>query len=137
MEKEIKQSESKKIFLAGLITENPTFVSLLGMCPTLATTKSVEAALGMGILVILVLIGSNILISLLRKLIPSEVKIPCYIVIIASLVTIIKMLTEAFVPALYSSLGVFISLIVVNCIILGRAEAFASKNGVKASFFDA
>ena len=137
MEKEIKQSESKKIFLAGLITENPTFVSLLGMCPTLATTKSVEAALGMGILVILVLIGSNILISLLRKIIPSEVKIPCYIVIIASLVTIIKMLTEAFVPALYSSLGVFISLIVVNCIILGRAEAFASKNGVKASFFDA
>lgn len=137
MEKEIKQSESKKIFLAGLITENPTFVSLLGMCPTLATTKSVEAALGMGILVILVLIGSNILISLLRKLIPAEVKIPCYIVIIASLVTIIKMLTEAFVPALYSSLGVFISLIVVNCIILGRAEAFASKNGVKASFFDA
>ena len=137
MEKTKSVSKNKAVLLAGIITENPTFVSLLGMCPTLATTKSVEAALGMGILVILVLIGSNILISLLRKLIPAEVKIPCYIVIIASLVTIIKMLTEAFVPALYSSLGVFISLIVVNCIILGRAEAFASKNGVKASFFDA
>lgn len=128
---------AKKVFLQGLITENPIFVSLLGMCPTLATTKSVEAALGMGILVLLTLIGSNVLISLLRKIIPSEVKIPCYIIIIATFVTIIKMLTQAFIPALYSSLGVFISLIVVNCIILGRAEAFASKNGPKASFFDA
>ena len=87
------------------------------MCPTLATTKSVESAIGMGILVILVLLGSNLLISLLRKIIPSEVKIPCYIVVIATFVTIVKMLTQAFVPALYSSLGVFISLIVVNCII--------------------
>ena len=124
-----KKVSAKAIFLAGLITENPVFVSLLGMCPTLATTKSVESALGMGILVILTLIGSNILISLLRKLIPAEVKIPCYIVIIATFVTIIKMLCQAFVPDLYSSLGVFISLIVVNCIILGRAEAFASKIG--------
>lgn len=127
----------KKTFLAGIITENPVFVSLLGMCPTLATTKSLEAALGMGLLVILTLMGSNVLISLLRKVIPAEVKIPCYIIIIATFVTIIKMLCQAFVPALYDSLGVFISLIVVNCIILGRAEAFASKNGPGASFIDA
>lgn len=127
----------RKTLLAGIITENPVFVSLLGMCPTLATTKSIEAALGMGLLVILTLIGSNVLISLLRKVIPAEVKIPCYIVIIATFVTIVKMLCQAFVPALYDSLGVFISLIVVNCIILGRAESFASKNGPMASFMDA
>lgn len=127
----------KKTLLAGIITENPVFVSLLGMCPTLATTKSIEAALGMGLLVILTLIGSNVLISLLRNVIPGEVKIPCYIVIIATFVTIVKMLCQAFVPALYDSLGVFISLIVVNCIILGRAESFASKNGPMASFVDA
>lgn len=127
----------KKTFLAGLITENPVFVSLLGMCPTLATTKSIEGALGMGLLVILTLMGSNVLISLLRKVIPSEVKIPCYIIIIATFVTIVKMLCQAFVPALYDSLGVFISLIVVNCIILGRAESFASKNGPLASLIDA
>lgn len=126
-----------KTFLSGIIAENPVFVSLLGMCPTLATTKSLESALGMGILVILVLLGSNLLISLLRKIIPPQVKIPCYIVIIATFVTIIKMLCQAFVPDLYASLGVFISLIVVNCIILGRAEAFASKNGPVASIFDA
>ena len=132
-----KKISNKAAFLAGIIKENPVFVALLGCCPTLATTKSVEAALGMGLLVILVLIGSNVLISLLRNIIPQEVKIPCYIVIIATFVTIIKMLTQAFIPALYDSLGVFISLIVVNCIILGRAEAFASKNGPKASFFDA
>lgn len=134
----VKQKVSaKKTFIAGLITENPVFVSLLGCCPTLATTKSVESAIGMGILVILTLIGSNVLISLFRKIIPQEVKIPCYIVIIATFVTIIKMLTQALMPDLYSSLGVFISLIVVNCIILGRAESFASKNGVFASFIDA
>lgn len=127
----------RKTFLAGLITENPVFVSLLGMCPTLATTKSIESALGMGLLVILTLLGSNLLISLLRKIIPSEVKIPCYIIIIATFVTIVKMLCQAFVPDLYDSLGVFISLIVVNCIILGRAEAFASKNGPLASVMDA
>lgn len=127
----------KKTILAGIISENPVFVSLLGMCSTLATTKSLEAALGMGILVLLTLIGSNVLISLLRNIIPQEAKIPCYIVIIATFVTIIKMLCQAFVPALYSGLGVFISLIVVNCIILGRAEAFASKNGPLASFMDA
>lgn len=127
----------KKTLIAGIITENPVFVSLLGMCPTLATTKSIEGALGMGILVILTLIGSNLLVSLLRNIIPSQVKIPCYIVIIATFVTIIKMLCQAYVPALYDSLGVFISLIVVNCIILGRAESFASKNGPVASLFDA
>ncbi len=127
----------KKTFLAGLIAENPVFVSLLGMCPTLATTKSIEAALGMGVLVILTLMGSNVLISLLRKVVPAEVKIPCYIIIIATFVTMIKMLCQAFIPALYDSLGVFISLIVVNCIILGRAEAFASKHGPGASFMDA
>lgn len=133
-----KDDISKKAaFTAGIIKENPVFVSLLGMCPTLAVTKSVESALGMSLLVILVLIGSNVLISLLRNIIPSQVKIPCYIVVIATFVTIIKMLTETYVPALYSSLGVFISLIVVNCIILGRAEAFASKHGPVASFMDA
>ena len=136
MEKTKSVSKNKAVLLAGIITENPTFVSLLGMCPTLATTKSVEAAIGMGLLVILTLIGSNTIISLLRNIIPSQVKIPCYILIIATFVTILKMLTEAFIPDLYSSLGVFISLIVVNCIILGRAEAFASKNGPVASFFD-
>ena len=128
--------KSKAAFLNGIIKENPIFVSLLGMCPALAVTKSVESALGMGILVILVLLGSNVIISLLRNIIPSEVKIPCYIVVIATFVTIIRMLTETFLPELYKSLGVFISLIVVNCIILGRAESFASKHGPKASFFD-
>ena len=127
----------KAAFVSGIIKENPVFVSLLGMCPTLATTKSVESAIGMGILVILVLLGSNLLISLLRNIIPGEVKIPCYIVVIATFVTIVRMVTQAFIPALYSSLGVFISLIVVNCIILGRAEAFASKYGPVASILDA
>lgn len=132
-----EKSKSLKVFLAGLIAENPVLVGLLGMCPTLATTKSFESALGMGILVIFTLIGSNVLISLLRKIIPAEVKIPCYIVIIATFVTIVKMLSEAYLPELYESLGVFISLIVVNCIILGRAESFASKNGPFLSLLDA
>lgn len=137
-EKPIKEKSKRlRTFLAGIIQENPVLVGLLGMCPTLATTKSLESAFGMGILVILTLIGSNVLISLLRKIIPSEVKIPCYIVIIATFVTIIKMFAEAFLPELYASLGVFISLIVVNCIILGRAEAFASKNGPLLSLLDA
>ena len=127
----------KKNFLKGIIAENPIFVSLLGMCPTLATTKSVEAAIGMGLLVTLVLIGSNIVISLLRKIIPAEVKIPAYIIIIATFVTIVRMLFQAFLAELYSTLGVFISLIVVNCIILGRAESYASKNGVFDSLIDA
>ena len=127
----------KKNFLKGIIAENPIFVSFLGMCPTLATTKSVEAAIGMGLLVTLVLIGSNIVISLLRKIIPAEVKIPAYIIIIATFVTIVRMLSQAFLAELYATLGVFISLIVVNCIILGRAESYASKNGVFDSLIDA
>ena len=120
----------------GIIKENPLFVLLLGTCPSLATTTSLEGAIGMGFLFTFVLIGSNVVISLLRKIIPSQIKIPCYIVIIATFVTIVKMLSEAFLPELYSTLGVFISLIVVNCIVLGRAEAFASKNGVGASLLD-
>lgn len=131
-----KQSK-KSIILKGIIKENPLFVTLLGACPALATTTSLESALGMGILFMFVLIGSNVVISLLRKVIPSQVKIPCYIVIIATFVTIVKMLSEAFLPELYQTLGVFISLIVVNCIVLGRAEAYASKNNVLDSFFDA
>ncbi|MBQ6817741.1 MAG: electron transport complex subunit E [Bacilli bacterium] len=131
-----KQSK-KTIILKGIIKENPLFVTLLGLCPALATTTSVESALGMGLLFMFVLIGSNIVISLLRKIIPDQVKIPCYIVIIATFVTIVKMLSEAFLPELYQTLGVFISLIVVNCIVLGRAEAYASKNTVVNSFFDA
>lgn len=127
----------KKNFLKGIIVENPVFVGLLGMCPTLATTTSIESAIGMGVLFTLVLICSNVLISLLRKVIPSQVKIPCYIVVIAAFVTMVRMLCQAFLPELYSTLGVFISLIVVNCIILGRAEAFASKNGPFASLIDA
>ena len=132
-----KKFKHAKTFIAGIIAENPVLVGLLGMCPTLATTKSVEAALGMGILVILTLLGSNLLVSLLRKIIPAEVKIPCYIVIIATFVSVIEMLCQALVPDLFETLGVFISLIVVNCIVLGRAEAFASKNTPVASIFDA
>lgn len=131
-----QKTNKKEIFFKGLLKENPLFITLLGTCPALATTTSVESALGMGILFMFVLIGSNIVISLLRKIIPSQVKIPCYIVIIATFVTIVKMLSEAFLPELYQTLGVFISLIVVNCIVLGRAEAFASKNNVINSFFD-
>lgn len=127
----------KENLLKGIIKENPLFVSLLGTCPALATTTSLESALGMGILFMFVLIGSNIVISLLRKIIPDEVKIPLYIVIIATFVTIVKMLSEAFLPELYDTLGVFISLIVVNCIVLGRAEAYASKNNVFDSLLDA
>ena len=126
-----------KNFTKGIIIENPLFVSLLGTCPALATTKTVEAALGMGLLFMFVLICSNIFISLLRKITPEEVKIPVYIVVIATFVTIVKMLSQAFLPELYATLGVFISLIVVNCIVLGRAEAYASKNTVFDSLIDA
>ena len=127
----------KKNFLKGITIENPLLVSILGTCPALATTKTVEAALGMGILFTIVLICSSLLVSLLRKLIPDEIRTPAYIVIIATFVTIVKMLTNAFLPELYSTLGVFISLIVVNCIVLGRAEAYASKNKPFDSFIDA
>ena len=128
---------TKKNFLKGLFIENPLFVSILGTCPALATTKSVEAAIGMGILFTVVLICSNILVSLLRKIISEEIRTPAYIVIIATFVTIVKMATNAFLPELYSTLGVFISLIVVNCIVLGRAEAYASKNNVFDSLINA
>lgn len=134
MKEKVNQAKN---FVKGIIVENPVLVGLLGCCPTLATTTSIESAIGMSILFLLVLIGSNVLISLLRNIIPAEVKIPAYIVIIATFVTIVKMLCEAFLPELYSTLGVFISLIVVNCIILGRAEAYASKNGPLSSLVDA
>lgn len=128
---------TKKNFLKGIVNENPLFVSVLGTCPALATTKSLEAALGMGLLFTIVLVCSNVLVSLLRKLITEEIRTPAYIVIIATFVTIVKMMTNAFLPELYSTLGVFISLIVVNCIVLGRAEAYASKNNVFDSLIDA
>lgn len=128
---------TKKNFLKGIVIENPLFVSILGTCPALATTKTLEAALGMGLLFTIVLICSNLLVSLLRKLIPEEIRTPAYIVIIATFVTMVKMFTNAFLPELYSTLGVFISLIVVNCIVLGRAEAYASKNNVFDSLIDA
>ncbi|MDE6570084.1 MAG: electron transport complex subunit RsxE, partial [Alistipes sp.] len=117
-----------KIIWNGIIKNNPTFVLVLGMCPTLGTTTSAENGMGMGLATMAVLILSNLVISLVKNIIPDKVRIPAFIVIIASFVTIIQMLMQAFVPALYASLGVFIPLIVVNCIILGRAEAFASKN---------
>ena len=126
-----------KNLFKGLIRENPVLVLLLGTCPTLAVTTSVKNALGMGIAAMAVLIGSNFAISLLRKVIPDKVRIPCYIVIIAGFVTVVEMVMHAFVPSLYEALGVFLSLIVVNCIILGRAEMYASKNTVFDSVIDA
>lgn len=125
-----------KIFLNGLIKENPAFVLLLGMCPTLGTTSSAINGLGMGLATTFVLICSNIVISLIKNLIPDKVRIPSFIVVIAAFVTILQMCMEAYLPALYDSLGLFIPLIVVNCIVLGRAESFAAKNGVIPSFFD-
>ena len=125
-----------KTIINGIIRENPTFVLLLGMCPTLATTSSALNGLGMGVATMFVLIFSNAFISLLKNLIPDGVRIPCYIVVIASFVTILQMLMQAYLPELYSTLGIFIPLIVVNCIILGRAEAFAAKNNVFASICD-
>ena len=125
-----------KIAKNGLFAENPTFVQLIGMCPTLATTTSVKNALGIGIASTFVLIGSNMAISLLRKIIPSKVRIASYIVVIAAFVTVIEMLLKAFLPSISNSLGMFIPLIVVNCIILARAESFASKNGVLESMAD-
>lgn len=124
------------VFMNGLIKENPTFVQLLGMCPTLAVTTSLQNGLGMGLSATAVLICSNFLISLLRKIIPDKVRIAAYIVIIAAFVTLIQMCLNAFVPDLASSLGLFIPLIVVNCIILARAESFASKNGPLLSAVD-
>lgn len=125
-----------KLILNGIVKNNPTFVLVLGMCPTLGTTTSAANGMGMGFATMAVLIMSNIVISLIKNVIPDKVRIPAFIVVIASFVTVIQMLMQAFVPALYASLGVFIPLIVVNCIILGRAEAFASKNGALDSALD-
>ena len=125
-----------QIITKGILKENPTFVLILGMCPTLGVTSSAINGMGMGVATMAVLIMSNIVISLIKSLIPDKVRIPAFIVVIASFVTIIEMLMQAYLPSLYASLGVFIPLIVVNCIILGRAEAFASKNGVFDSALD-
>ncbi len=130
------QKNLSSVFLNGIITENPTLRMVLGTCPTLATTTSAINALGMGVAATFVLIGSNMVISLLRNIIPDKVRIPAFIVVICTFVTMVQMLMQAFVPTLYQSLGMFIPLIVVNCIILARAEAFASKNGVVASAVD-
>lgn len=120
----------------GIYKENPTFVMMLGMCPTLAVTTSAMNGLGMGLTTMVILTLSNMLISMLRKVIPDDVRVPAFIVVIASFVTIVEFLLQGFIPSLYSSLGIYIPLIVVNCIILGRAEAYASKNGVIGSIFD-
>lgn len=126
----------KKISLDGLIFQNPTFMLVLGTCPTLGLINSASSAAGMGLTVLVVLTLSNIIISALRKIIPNEVRIPCYIVVIATLVTFARMFLEKFVPTLYDSLGGFLALIVVNCIILGRAEAFANKHTIVESAVD-
>lgn len=125
-----------KVILNGIVKENPTFVLLLGMCPTLGTTSSALNGMSMGLATTAVLIFSNLIISLIKRFVPDMVRIPSYIVVIASLVTILQMVLQAYVPAVYASLGLFIPLIVVNCIILGRAEAFAAKNGPMASICD-
>lgn len=128
--------KKKSILANGILFENPTLVQLLGMCPTLAVTTTLQNGFGMGLSATAVLIMSNILVSLLRKIIPDKVRIAAYVVIIATFVTIVQMVLQAFVPSLYASLGIFIPLIVVNCIILARAEAFASKNKVLPSIVD-
>lgn len=125
-----------QLITKGIIKENPTFVLILGMCPTFGVTSSAINGMGMGVATMAVLIMSNMVISMIKNIVPDKVRIPVFIVVIASFVTIIEMLMKAYVPSLYASLGVFIPLIVVNCIILGRAEAFASKNGVIDSALD-
>ncbi len=125
-----------KIFKNGLIDENPVFIQAIGMCPTLAVTTTGTDGVGMGLATTAVLLASNFVISLIRKLVPDKVRIPCFIVVIASFVTIVQWLLEGFLPELNASLGIFIPLIVVNCIILARAESFASKNGAIASIAD-
>lgn len=125
-----------KILLNGIGRENPTFVLLLGMCPTLGTTSSAINGLSMGLATMFVLVCSNVVISSLKNLIPDMVRIPSFIVVIATFVTVVQMCMEAFVPSLYASLGLFIPLIVVNCVVLGRAEAFAAKNDVLSSLVD-
>jgi electron transport complex protein RnfE len=132
----MKKNSSADILWRGILRENPVFVLILGTCPALATTNNVIGALGMGLAALAVLVCSNVLISLLRKIIPDSVRIPCFIVIIAGFVTMVQMLVQAFFPALYEMLGVYLALITVNCIILGRAELFASKNPVVRSALD-
>ena len=133
----MKQKENKlSIILRGIILENPVLILVLGTCPTLATTANVISAFSMGIAATIVLICSNVVISALRKVIPDTVRIPCYIVIIAGFVTAVQMLLQAYLPSIYEMLGVYLALIVVNCIILGRAEMYARKNGVVDSALD-
>lgn len=132
----MKNNSNMSVLLKGILKENPVLVLILGTCPTLATTNNVAGAFGMGIAAMVVLVCSNMLISLLRKVIPDNVRIPCYIVIIAGFVTIVQMIVQAYFPALYEMLGVYLALITVNCIILGRAEMFASKNNVLRSALD-
>ena len=123
-----------KVLMNGIVKENPTFVLLLGMCPTLGTTSSAINGMGMGLATMFVLICSNVVISLIKNLVPDMVRIPIFVVVIASFVTLLQMVMQAYVPALYATLGLFIPLIVVNCILLGRAEAFAAKNNPLSSF---
>ena len=132
----MNENNKLSILLRGIIAENPVLILILGTCPTLATTTSIISALSMGIAAMIVLVCSNVVISALRKIIPDTVRIPCYIVIIAAFVTMVQMLLQAFLPAIYDMLGVYLALIVVNCIILGRAEMFARKNGVVDSALD-
>ena len=129
--------DQKQNFLKGIVKENPVFVMLLGMCPVLGVTSSAFNGLGMGVATLFVLLMSNIVVSLIKTQVPNKVRIPAFIVIIASFVTIVEMVLEAFIPFLYEQLGIFIPLIVVNCLILGRAEAFASKNNLTTSVIDA
>ena len=133
---EVQKKSKLSILTNGFIKENPVLVLVIGTCPTLATSTSVETGLGMGLAATAVLVCSNIVISALHKLIPDKVRIPCFITVIAGFVTIVQMLLQGFIPSLYDSLGIYIPLIVVNCIILGRAEAYASKNKTIASLFD-
>lgn len=132
----MKKDGNLSVLTKGILKENPVLVLILGTCPTLATTQTVDGAFGMGIAALLVLLCSNVFISLLRKVIPETMRIPCYIVIIAGFVTIVKMMVQAYLPDLYATLGVFLDLITVNCIILGRAEMFAGKNTVVKSALD-
>ena len=134
MAEKVNQTQN---FLKGIVKDNPVFVMLLGMCPTLGVTSSAFNGLGMGVATLFVLLMSNIVVSLVKTQIPSKVRIPAFIIIIASFVTIVEMVLEAFIPFLYEQLGIFIPLIVVNCLILGRAEAFASKNNVLSAIVDA
>lgn len=136
MKSNANKNSNISVLLRGIIAENPVFILILGTCPTLATTTSVIGALGMGLAAAAVLICSNIVISLLRKFIPDTVRIPCYIVIIAGFVTVVQMFMHAFLPEMYELLGVYLALITVNCIILGRAEMFAGKNSVGRSALD-